>query len=177
MAITYVDFWMRAQVEDHTFLPGDAVISLTDPGQAPAVIGGCVEVLRLEFLDLEGAVDHPNFRPTSLFQTMQAERICDFVKRLHADPLQRRMVVHCEGGASRSAAVALFVEKLTACDFPTKAFACYANKRVVSMLSTVGNVYLDIPKTPEKPEAGRPFFQTGSSGQGQSGHHPIPVNS
>ena len=161
MTIIYVDFWMRAQAEDYTFLPKDAVISLTDPGQVPAVIHGCSEVLRLEFLDIEDPVDHPNFKPNSLFQKRHAECILYFVKRLHADDLDRRMVVHCEGGASRSAAVALFVEKLTGCYFPMKESACYANSLVISLLSAVGDVVLDVPKAPVVPEDGRPFLQHG----------------
>jgi predicted protein tyrosine phosphatase len=86
-------------------------------------------------LDIEAPVNHPRFKPESLFNEEHAAAIAEFVAKVHAEPWNRQVIVHCEAGISRSAGVALFVEAATDCEFQTRSRAGSGNKRVVSLLS------------------------------------------
>ncbi|MBW0169666.1 MAG: dual specificity protein phosphatase family protein [Hydrogenophaga sp.] len=47
-------------------------------------------------------------------ELIDAQRIVEFINRHHASPEQVRLVVHCHGGVSRSAAVAKWVGEFSA---------------------------------------------------------------
>ena len=149
MPITRVDFWMRCRAEDFCFEDRHAVISITDPRQAPAIIRGAGSLLRLEFLDINDPIDHPKFSMDSLFSECQAITLNTFARQIHAGTAAREVIIHCEGGVSRSAAIALYIECLSGCDFPRLEFADYANKRVVSMLERVAGLVIAIPARQE----------------------------
>jgi predicted protein tyrosine phosphatase len=80
--------------------PDEVCISITNPRQAPAVLDGWSDVLRLGFHDVEGPAGH--------YREMSAEHAAQVLAfaRKHRN---RTILVHCEWGASRSAAVALFL--------------------------------------------------------------------
>jgi predicted protein tyrosine phosphatase len=85
-----------------------AVISITDPTTPEAKLDPLFRhVLRLSFYD---AVPADEFMPAcpGLFDHHMAARISTFIGELHAAPFEISLMVHCEYGISRSAAVALF---------------------------------------------------------------------
>ncbi len=90
----------RLVAERRTPLVGEVCISITNPRQSPAALPAFAEVLRLGFHDTD--------RVGGGFTPMSAEdagAVLEFGRR-HA---QTPLMVHCEAGASRSAAVGLFL--------------------------------------------------------------------
>jgi hypothetical protein len=81
--------------------PRGVVISVTNPRQAPADLDGWTEVLRLGFHDIEEPA--PGWKPMTL---EQARAVLHFAHRHRSASL---LLVHCEHGASRSAAIAAFL--------------------------------------------------------------------
>lgn len=144
--ITNVQFWPRWKAECETFLPSHAVISITDPGQAPASIRGAGALLRLEFFDLTAPVQgDARFAADSLFNSERAASLISFLQRLQAESQEHLVVVHCEAGVSRSSAVALFVEAFTGCSFPLRAQSDLANTLVLRILAAQSGVALERP--------------------------------
>jgi predicted protein tyrosine phosphatase len=80
--------------------PNEVVISITNPRQAPAVLEGWKDVLRLGFHDIEEPAGH--YREMTL---EQANQVLAFVRKHRHSPL----LVTCEFGVSRSPAIALFL--------------------------------------------------------------------
>jgi predicted protein tyrosine phosphatase len=151
--IESVDFWPRLPAEDFPFSPLHAVISITDLKQEPARIAGAGDLLRLEFYDMtEPADDDPRFGPETLFSVDQARAVQELIARLQAQAEVRKVVVQCEAGVSRSAAIALFVEAATGCGFSTRDKAAQANRHVLRVLADVTGVVAEPP--PEKVAAG-----------------------
>lgn len=115
-----MDFFVRSRGEME-YLQNDvcvphAIISITNPGSAPAKVkqNDCtLGLLRLEFDDTE---EDPlanadmyrrkmyvqAFGKPKVFSRRQAQSISNFVEHLQPDAV----IVHCEAGISRSAAVA-----------------------------------------------------------------------
>jgi predicted protein tyrosine phosphatase len=153
--IESVNFVPRYFAEDQVFNEKHAVISITDNDQADARIHGITDsqrLLRVRFLDVEEHIVHPKFKKDFLFDSDKAQTIKDFIDVLHALPEKVEMVVHCEAGASRSAAVALFIYYHTQCEFKNHDRADYANKLVVSVFSTL--IEKDIVIPPKAPSDG-----------------------
>jgi len=151
--IKVVHFWPRLAAEAALFPANVALISIGDPQQAAPVLKGGKEVLRLEFYDLKKPEpSDPRFGLDSMFTAAQAARVQALVARLHAEPTEYEIVVHCEAGVSRSAAVALYVEAASGCAFPGKGAAGGANEHIVAVLCKVGKVSINIP--PLKKSAG-----------------------
>lgn len=153
--IESVTFIPRYVAEDMVFNEHQALISITDNDQADALIQGINDthrLLRVRFLDIEAHIEHPKFKTDFLFDEKKAQKILNFIDALHALPEKVKMVVHCEAGASRSAAVALFIYHHTLCDFKNHDKADYANKLVVSVFSTLINKPIIIP--PKAPSDG-----------------------
>lgn len=114
--------------------PGDirtVVISIQTPGQAPAELSpGFGDILRLWFDDLSetlwtdlakrpvvpdegrdgGPVDTLGF---IWFDTRLADIVRLFIQEYHERPEPFKLLVHCEAGQSRSAAVALWAATYT----------------------------------------------------------------
>lgn len=103
----------RAEAEALPFFERVAVISITKPGRPHARLSDFTHVLRLSFAD----VDHlsPDLsargqkRIADAFTAEQALQVLKFIETL---PLEvRDLVSHCEGGYSRSCAIAKFLHE------------------------------------------------------------------
>lgn len=103
----------RAEAEALPLFESVAVISITKPGGPHARLSDFTHVLRLSFAD----VDHlsPDIsvrgqkRIADAFTAEQALQVLKFIETL---PLQvRDLIAHCEGGYSRSCAVAKFLHE------------------------------------------------------------------
>jgi predicted protein tyrosine phosphatase len=104
----------RVEAESLPRLPTIAVISITAPEKPPANLDGFEHLLRLSFAD----VDHLGIelsarareKVSKSFTVGQAEQVLLFVTGLPPGILS--IVVHCEGGYSRSCAVAYMLNEL-----------------------------------------------------------------
>ena len=147
MTISKVSFTSRETAESQPGAPGIAVISITDPGSPPAALSPCFgPLLRLAFYDAVPADDYLPAPCPGLFDHRMAREVCAFIDRLQAARETYAVLVHCEYGISRSAAVALFVE--AACEVPLQAreYACDANSWVMTCLERARpKISIDLP--------------------------------
>lgn len=99
----------RGEAEKLPRLSTMAVISITAPERTPAAVDGFEHLLRMSFADVDflnpDISDRARSRESSAFTKEQAAQILQFVESL--PPQISSVVVHCEGGYSRSCAVAL----------------------------------------------------------------------
>ena len=150
MTINQVHFASRELAESLAGNPYMAVISITDPGTPDAKLDPLFQhVLRISFYD---AVPADEFLPApmpGLFDHLMARRISDFVKELHSAPFEISVMVHCEYGVSRSAAVALFVEAYSGAPLTAREFTYEANQWVIHRMSLL-HPELNIEIPPEK---------------------------
>lgn len=146
MTIRQVSYTSRQKAEALPGSPSTAVISITDPGTPEADLSPAFQhVLRLSFFD---AVPADEFLPApfpGLFDHLMAREISQFVKALHDAAEDYAVLVHCEYGVSRSAAVALFVEAYSGAPLLAREYTSEANQWVVDRLSQVQDVDIDIP--------------------------------
>ncbi|MCK6404759.1 MAG: hypothetical protein L6Q60_01955 [Rhodocyclaceae bacterium] len=134
MSITRIHFASRELAESLSGNPYMAVISITDPGTPEAKLDPLFRhVLRLTFFDAVPADEYMPALP-GLFSGDMAKRIDTFVSELHAAPFDISMMVHCEYGISRSAAVALFVEAVSGAALEAREFTYEANPWVLDQL-------------------------------------------
>lgn len=149
--IRSVDFISRLKAESLSARNDMAVISITEPEADPAALS-CQEdrILRLVFHD----VDPGSKTETcwTLFDPAHAEQVLRFVRRVHADPQEFDLVIHCRAGISRSAALALFASADTGCEFPRKPFAGLANKYMLTTLENMTGMSLPCPRALPKRE-------------------------
>ena len=97
-----VVFYPRAVAEKLTPTGREVIVSIHDRTQGPTALqSGWKDVLRLSFHDTDVAKEDYD-----LFNEAQAREVIDFIER-HTDV--ERIVVHCNMGVSRSAAVAMFI--------------------------------------------------------------------
>ncbi len=145
MTIKQVYFASRELAESLAGNPYMAVISITDPGMADAKLDPLFHhVLRLPFYDAEPADEY--LAIPGLFDHVMARQVGEFVQELHAAPFEISVMVHCEYGVSRSAAVALFVEAFSGAPLKAREFTCEANRWVVDQLSQhYPDLMIDIP--------------------------------
>jgi predicted protein tyrosine phosphatase len=134
MTINKVFYTSRKLAESLEGNPYMAVISITDPTTPEARLDPMFRhVLRLSFFD---ALPADEFMPPlpGLFDMTMARRIDAFIGELQAAPFEMSVMVHCEYGVSRSAAVALFIEALTGAPLAAREFAYEANQWVIDRL-------------------------------------------
>lgn len=134
MTINQVFYTSRKLAESLAGNPYMAVISITDPTTPEAKLDPLFRhVLRLSFFD---AVPADEFMPPlpGLFDLSMARQIDAFVGELQAAPFELSLMVHCEYGVSRSAAVALFAEALTGAPLDAREFTYEANQWVIDQL-------------------------------------------
>ncbi len=146
MTISQVRYTSRQLAESLAGNPYMAVISITDPSTPPARLDPMFRhVLRLSFFD---AVPADEYQPPlpGLFDLHMARAIDNFIRKLQMAPFDMSVMVHCEYGISRSAAVALFVEALTGASLAAREFAYAANQWVIDrLLSLHPQLAVDIP--------------------------------
>jgi len=95
--------------EAQAFVPKvqTVAISILTPGREAARLHSDIDdVLRLYFHD--GVPHGSEPRKVELFSAGQAQAIIDFLRHHNAQPQVRHLLIHCEAGISRSAAVAVF---------------------------------------------------------------------
>lgn len=148
--IRSVEYWPREKAEKYAFGPTQAVISITDPSRQSARISGAGVLLRLAFNDVEELSAAGNQECDGLFQMFQARQIIAMVDRIQLAQEEYELIIHCEAGLSRSAAIALFVAAKTGCDMPNRKWACYANLYVLQVLCELAGLTVDIPHQPGK---------------------------
>lgn len=106
--INDIDYLSSSRFEAMTGDPRTAVVSITDPGSSDARIpAGFGPALRLKFDDLdESSLGSGSVGQT--FSRLDAEAVASFLDRVHVAPDITKLLVHCEMGRSRSAAVAWY---------------------------------------------------------------------
>ncbi|MGT2512284.1 hypothetical protein [Cupriavidus basilensis] len=91
-----------------------AIVSITVPGRQPASLDGFEHVLRLSFADVDflSSTLSPEAQASlnHAFTAEQARAIRSFTDAL--PPKVASVVIHCEGGYSRSCAIALALHQL-----------------------------------------------------------------
>lgn len=104
----------RADAEQLPRLESMAVISITAPERLLALLDGFAHLLRLQFEDIDFLDKALSARARTklpgAFTPAQATLVRDFVEGLPASI--HTIIVHCEGGYSRSCAVALCLHQL-----------------------------------------------------------------
>ncbi len=147
MSINQVSFTSREHAESMSGAPGIAVISITDPGSPPARLSPCFgPILRLSFFDALPADEYLPAPFPGLFDHRMARQINEFVEQLQATSEHYQVLVHCEFGISRSAAIALFVEACSEAPLAAREFTAEANQWVIdSLLRVRPDLLIDIP--------------------------------
>ncbi|MGE5469227.1 MAG: hypothetical protein ACM3X0_00380 [Bacteroidota bacterium] len=147
MSINQVLFASRELAESLAGNPYMAVISITDPGTPDARLDPMFRhVLRLSFYDAVPADEYLPAPMPGMFNYPMARRISSFVSELHAAPFTISMMVHCEYGVSRSAAVALFVEAYSGAPLAAREFTHEANQWVIDQLLQLHpELEIDVP--------------------------------
>ncbi len=104
----------RADAERLPRLSSIAIVSITSPDRAPATLGGFDHLLRLSFADVDFLNPRLSMKAqdklVDVFTAQQAQTIRTFVEALPDEIAS--IVVHCEGGYSRSCAIALALHLL-----------------------------------------------------------------
>ena len=148
-AIKRVYFASRQLAESLDGRSDIAIISITDPGSPDARLSDNFHsILRLQFFDAVPADEYLP-APHGLFNRQMAREVSDFIQSLGAGEQPVGVLVHCEYGISRSAAVALFVEAWSGAPLEAREFACEANEWVIARLLDL-HPDLEI-ETPPKP--------------------------
>ena len=147
MTIRQVSFTSRLHAESLTGSPHVAVISITDPGSDEASLDPAfLDVLRLSFFDAVPADEYLPAPLPGMFDHRMARQIGDFVGQFHAAPADISVVVHCEYGVSRSAAVALFISAYAKAPLAAREFAYDANLWVIQQMSRLfPDLHIDVP--------------------------------
>lgn len=117
MGLRQVIFMSRKEAEALSGRWVWSIISIS--GLNPASLqSGWHSVLRLEFDDIDVDERFVPRDPYILFNPDHAEQIVKFVAQCDRDEVDT-LVVHCQGGISRSAAVAKWVARAYGLEFPS----------------------------------------------------------
>jgi predicted protein tyrosine phosphatase len=142
-----VQYTSRKLAEQLRGTPYMAVISITDPTTPEAKLDPLFRhVLRLSFFDAVPADEYLPAPMPGLFDHHMAALIDAFISELHAAPFEMSLMVHCEFGVSRSAAVALYAAALTEAPLEAREFTYEANQWVLDRLSQIRpELNIDLP--------------------------------
>lgn len=104
----------RADAEKLPRLPAVAMISITAPDKPFAAVDGFEHLLRLSFADVDflnpGLSKRSRQKIANAFTPEQGMLVHDFLGGLPDEV--RSVLVHCEGGYSRSCAIALALQQI-----------------------------------------------------------------
>lgn len=135
--IKSIKFWDRMRAQDFVFdATQDVVISITDPHRSLVSIQSAKEVFSIQFYDVVETVFVSGVQMDPLDET-QAQQLHDKVKQWVASKDVMDITIHCEAGASRSAAIALYVFAYTQASFPTICATTYANTQVLALMEHI----------------------------------------
>ncbi|WP_318834190.1 hypothetical protein [Burkholderia cepacia] len=128
----------RGDAEKLPRLPSIAVISVTAPERPPASLDGFAHLLRLSFADVDflspSLSKKSRCKLVHAFTAEQAQAIRSFVETLPMEAVS--IVVHCEGGYSRSCAIALALHQLYGYRAEIEHLS-RANPSIVSMMTGI----------------------------------------
>lgn len=147
--ITDIHFCSRLDAERRLLTANPdkvAVVSITDPGQAPVAASWSGRMFRLSFLD----VVPTKGVPCNAFGEIAALGLVRYLEELNAQRDKLELLIHCEFGASRSAAVALYAEAFTGADLHRKYLAFGGNQHVLDVLQRV-HPLVEVVTLPEGP--------------------------
>lgn len=142
--IRSVDFVSQSEAELLPVVPLQsdvALISISTPGTWPPILASFLELLSVEFHDVEDYAE-----PWVVFSNDHAKAIVEFVARIHSAEKEWRCIVHCKAGLSRSAAVAIYVAAAAGCEFARREEADEANLLVLDVLSKASGMMLIRPR-------------------------------
>lgn len=142
--IKSVRFLSRQYTESMPLTEDFIVISITDPKQALAKISNPSDILRVQFLDITEDLLEPAWE-NSLFTSEIAKDIASFILNKHKEDKSYHLIVHCEAGVSRSAAVALAAYTMVGCDFPNREEAVIPNQLVLKIMSEEIQLPIEVP--------------------------------
>jgi hypothetical protein len=111
-----------------------AVISIHDRHFSPALRAGFADVLTLEFDDHDDDRDGRDALADK-FTPEQAARLRAWVTRIREEDRARGLLVHCNAGISRSAAVAWWVHREFEVPLCTRFPAHHLNRHVLRLLN------------------------------------------
>lgn len=130
----------RAEAEQLPALATVAVISITAPGKPIAKLAPFDHVLRLSFADVDfdrsDLSERARKKLSGAFRIDQARAVHQFVDELPAEIAS--VVVHCEGGFSRSSAIALGLS-IRYRYLPQVPHADAANRSVLDLIVRTGS--------------------------------------
>lgn len=128
----------RGEAERLPLIAGVAVISITAPEKPPAQLRDFDQVLRLSFADVDfnsqDITPRAKAKMPNAFTRTDAAHIISFLTNLPATI--HSIVVHCEGGYSRSCAVALFIHQQFAAATDVARLSEH-NKSILTLLQKV----------------------------------------
>ena len=139
MSITSVSFFSAAQTS--RILPEEnwGVISINNPGKdANPLKDGWSSTLRLWFHDIDESSIAAKLAGYEAMTPMQAQMVVDWVRKVEGSLYT--IIVHCEMGVSRSAAIALWIaERHGLVDEYFSRKAALYNRYVYSLLNTAAH--------------------------------------
>ena len=142
-----VDFVSTVRLESMQGDPSWAVISITDPGTSVArVHPDFGPVLRLSFDDL----DHRNIVNGSagrIFSRGDCRQVLLWLDLMQSDHAIRGVLVQCEAGRSRSAAMAVYISGMHGARFANRRRVDGFNELVLSTFETMMQVKVARPKS------------------------------
>lgn len=142
--ITAIDFVSRKIFQESPVRPEMAAISIFDPDLSPPPrLAEYSRSRQLRILDLEDTA--LGYAAAEL----AVRSAIDFIISLAVEPTPYRLVIHCEGGVSRSAAIALIAQHLTGARFPRRPDANYANRMFLGIAEDLLDTIL--PPPPDTP--------------------------
>lgn len=158
--ITAIDYVCLETFQALTPAPDLIAISIGSPAQMPPPnLEKFPAFLRLEFLDCdESDVAKHGIPEEFLFNDEQLKLLLGHINKYHHAAERWRLVVHCQMGSSRSAAVALVAHHIAQCDFPRLPDAHYANTRVLDVASRELQMAIHRPVREMTPDEPHPYL-------------------
>lgn len=139
--IDEVRFWDRMRAEQHQFEETDWVISISSPTAPEADIKGAGKILRVSFSDVVQPIKISDTVTLEPMSEATARVIIDTIAAWEASRHRGKITVHCDAGASRSAAVAMYVFAYTMCYFPTAEFGKEANTYMMDLFDKLTGLH------------------------------------